>query len=544
LTRRTFLSFALIGSCALLAACQTPTAPVRPADPRAGLPTPEPKPTAPPTAAPRPTSEGTPTGDARADAWPPKRGGTLVIAADASPGILDPLAYQSLVMYDEHQELVPALAETWVNTSPTTWTFKLRQGVRFHDGTEFQAEDVKNWFETVRADLHPSDAQTRVKASGLAGVTVNGPYEIEVALGDGHGASLLPTFAALFGTALLHGRGDSGATAPFTPPGGTGPFKVAEYVLGSHARYAKFADYWEKGLPYLDEIVMRIVGDEDARVAALMAGEVAYARVGPTAAQRLKREPDITVLSSPGASQQVTLFNTQRPPFDDVRVRRAISLAVDRQAAIAGLLGGEGKLTGPIPTGLATWAPAPDALPYRRDLAMAKHLLTEAGHEAGFEATVTVQADRPGLVALSRLLAEQVRPLGITLRVAPGDDNAVDTALKGHTFDLATVGSVFMPDPDDYLTLGYLSRSPFDPSGWSGERFGAYSDLVSAARGVLDPGQRRQLYDQAVAIALDEVPAIWWLVENNLEAIRTSLKGYVPSYTGRMPGLKTAWLDR
>src|SRR5690606_23412120 len=112
---------------------------------------------------------------------------------------------------------------------------------------------------------------------------------------------------------------------------GSGPFRIAEYVPGRHVRYVKYADYWEKGLPYLDEVTLKIVPDEAARVSALLAGDVTYARVGPAAARSLRNEKRLTVLSSPGAGQRVTIFNTRRAPFDDARVRQAISLAVDRQ---------------------------------------------------------------------------------------------------------------------------------------------------------------------------------------------------------------------
>jgi peptide/nickel transport system substrate-binding protein len=544
LTRRALLSLVPIAACTLLGACQQPTSPIRSSDLRpAALPTPEPKPTTPPPTV-KPVAEGK-IGESRtavqsaAAAGPPKPGGKVVWAAEADPGSVDALAgagaaslrvwadlvYQSLVMYDENLRLLPGLAETWVNTGPTTWAFKLRQGVRFHDGTEFGAEDVRRWFEAAHVGLRPGERQPWFDA--ITRVDAAGKYEVEVTTRAPH-APLLSTFAALAGTGIMS-RATPGSNGSI--PAGTGPFMIAEYTPRSHVRYVKHGDYWEKGLPYLDEVLLKIVPDEGARVAALQSGDVTYARTSPRAAQGLKSDKNLVILSSPGAAQRLTVFNTRRAPFDDVRVRQAISLAVDRQAAIMMLLDGDGRLSGPIPSGLGAWGAAPTALPYRRDLSRARQLLEEAGHADGFEASITATTNDPGLVALGSLLAEQVKPLGITLKVSP------DAASS----DIKSVASDFLPDPDDYLTLGSTSRSPFNVAGWSNAR---YSELVDTARTVLDPGQRKLMYDEAVGILLGEAPAIWWFTENVVEVIHTSIRGYMSSFTGRRPGLKKTWLER
>jgi peptide/nickel transport system substrate-binding protein len=544
MTRRAMLSLLGVGACSVLGACQQPTSPIRASDMRPpALPTPEPKPTSPPPTV-KPVAEGKigesrTAGQSVAAVGPPKPGGKVVWAAEADPGSVDPLAgpdlaslrvwagvaYQSLVMYDENLRLLPGLAETWVNTSPTTWTFKLRQGVRFHDGSELGAEHVRRWFEAAQARVTSGASDARLNAIGK--VEQIGTYEMEVTTHAPH-APLLATFAALVGTAIA-----SPATAGSTGsiPAGTGPFEIADYAPNSHVRYVKHGDYWERGLPYLDEVLLKIVPDEAARVAALKSGDVTYARLSPRAAHSLKNDQNLVILSSPSAAQRITVFNTTRAPFDDVRVRQAVSLASDRQAAITTLLDGDGRLTGPIPGGLGNWGPPPSALPYRRDLDQARHLLEEAGHADGFEATITTTSNDPGLLALANLLAEQVKPLGISLTASP----------DASSFDIMVVGSDFLPDPDDYLTVGPTAHSPINVAGWSSPR---YTELVDTARTVLDPGQRRLMYDEAVGILLNEAPAIWWFTENVVEVIHTSIKGYASSFTGRRPGLKKTWLER
>jgi peptide/nickel transport system substrate-binding protein len=546
-----------MGVCALLAACQTPTSPVRPVDPRAGLPTPEPKPTAaPPAPAPKPTLSTTPgQGEAAAvPSGPPKQGGKLVAAAEAGPADLDPyadnslvarqawggLVYQGLVMYDEHLTLVPCLAEAWVNTGPTTWTFKLRQGVRFHDGSEFEAEDVRVWFERV---ARPAAAQSSTWPGVVARVEPRGRYEVEVTLAAPY-APLLASLAGLRRSAIaprgwLQRAGGSLKTTAV----GSGPFKIAEYVPGSHIRYVKHPDYWETGLPHLDEIVLEIEPTEQARAAALRSGQVRYAVLGPGAERPLRSETSLAVRSSPGPTQLVTQVNASRPPFDDVRVRQAIGLAVDRKQAVEKVLSGGGLLTGPMPTGHGTWALDPDALPYRHDPTEARRLLTDAGHSDGFEATIRLASDAPLASSLAALLTDQLRAVGIALRTERLDEAALGKARQTRDFDLLSENVDFLLDPDDYFRRYATGGSANGGDGfpiWANAR---YDEAIEQARSVLDPGQRKLLYDEAAGILLEEVPSIWWCTTNRVEILQTGVKGYAQTYTGLRTGLTAAWLD-
>lgn len=528
----------------MLAACQQPTSPSRSGvpTPLAPLRTPEPKPIQTPATASRPAAQATPA------LGPPKPGGSVVWAAEADPLDLDPFAatgfaalaawgdltYQSLVMFDENLKIVPCLAEAWrVSDDRLTWTFTLRQGVRFHDGSAFEAEDVKFWFERTTAP----DSPVKAAFGQIAKVEPTGKYEVAFTLGAPY-APFLATLAGLRGSAIVPRRWMQGAgAAARTSAVGSGPFRIAEYVPGRSIRYVRHGAYWEKGLPYLDEVRLEIIPDEARRVEALRSGRVKYAPVGPAAASQLKR--DLTVLSSAGPTQRLTVFNTRRKPFDDVRVRQAIALVVDRQAAIQQVVGGEGRLTGPVPTGHGEWAIPPESLPYRKDLALARHLMSEAGQADG---SIKTTPDVPSMFGTANLLAEQAQALGIALKVEQLDGAALAKAVAAQDFDIASVAVGFLPDPDGYFAPYTSSGGPGAPavSGW---QHAAYDDLVGQARMQLDPGQRRRLYDEAAAILLHEPPAIWWFSENTIEVLHPSIKGYRPSFTGRRPGLKKAWLD-
>jgi peptide/nickel transport system substrate-binding protein len=476
-------------------------------------------------------------------------------AAEADPVNLDPhtsasfssvqtwgdLTYQSLVMFDEHLEIVPCLAEAWtVSDDRLTWTFKLRQGVTFHDGSPFEAEDVTFWFDRTKAP--ETAAPYKSWFSQIAHVKPKGKHEVEFTLSAPY-APFLATFAAMRGSAMVPRRWMQRAgAAARTSAVGSGPFKIAEYVPGSRIRYVRHPDYWEKGRPYLDEVTFTIIPDEAQRVEALRSGRVKYAAIGPAAAQELKRE--LTVLSSAGPSQQLTSFNTTRQPFDDVRVRQAIALTVDRTAAIEQMLGGEGRLTGPMPTGHGDWPVPPNALPSGKDLARARELLAEAGYPDGFEATIKTTLDQPALFRTSSVLANQVQAIGITLHVERLAWGALAAAVEAGNFDLHATEIGFLPDPDHYFSL-YTSQAvlPGRPAftAWQHTR---YTEIVDQARTVMDPGARKALYNEATAILLHEAPSIWWFTENTIEAVHPSVKGYRQSFTGRRLGLKETWLDR
>ncbi|MGE3910745.1 MAG: ABC transporter substrate-binding protein [Chloroflexota bacterium] len=555
MTRRTILlrglaGLGITGLGGLIAACQQPTRPPRPSD---ATPIPA-RPTIQPTATlTRAAPDGKPSAQVTPTPGPPKPGGAIVWATDRDPLDLDPhtaastrgadawagLVYQSLVMFDENMRLMPALAEAWVMSDPTTWSFKLRQGVTFHDGTELEAEDVRYWFERLRATETASPYRDWYRR--VVKVEPQGRYEVVFTLSAPY-APLLAVLASLRGSAiaprkwLSSSRTDTKLTAV-----GSGPYKLAEYVPRSHVRYLRHREYWERSLPYLDEVTLQIVPDEQARLDGLRAGQFSATAVSPETALRLRADPTVPVRTSAGVWQQITWLNTRRPPFDDVRVRRAIALVADRPAVLkqAGL--GAGQLTGPLPTGLAGWALPPESLPYTRDLEQARQLLAEAGHPDGFEATIKAATDASPGPAIAQQFAGQLGEIGINLKVEQVTAAELAAAITAKQFEACVSRVEHLPDPDQYCTLLYHTAGSQNATSWSSR---AFDDLVDSARGIMDPGQRKALYDQAAGILLDEAPAIWWFTEQAHLALARDIRGYTPAISGRRAALKRTWLDR
>jgi len=533
-----------VAVAALLGACQQPILPSRPAADARPTPTPLPATPLRPTAEAKPAARAAPLVNV-------KRGGSIVWALEADPGDLDPhgpsslaslpvwgdLTYQSLVMFDENLKVTPCLAEAWTAASPTSWTFKLREGVKHHDGNEVDAEDVTFWYERLMA---PETASPfRREYSQIAKVEPTSRYEVTITLAEPY-APLLATLASMRGSAIGSRRWLASARgATRTAAVGTGPFRIDEYLPNSHLRYVRHADYWEPGLPYLNDVTVRIIPDEAERVAALRTGEVTYARLGPEAGRRLKSEKELDVLAASGPTQHLTTFNSGHPPFDNRQVRQAIGLAVDRRGALDRILLGEGKLTGPVPTGHGDWPLPLESLPYQRDLTRAKELLAEAGHADGLDATVRVPADDPIAVATATLLAEQVAEIGVRLTVERLARAEHARAVESRDFELVFRRTGFLPDPDGYLSPAFHTGGALNAASYSNPRV---DEVLDQARAVLDPSQRKALYDEASRIVLDETPAIWWFTQNTTEVLHSSIKGYRQSYTGRRLFLKQTWL--
>jgi len=568
-TRRSFLrsaaAFGGLGATALLAACQQTPAPAakpaesKPADaskPAAAAPTSAPaapaakpadsaaKPAAAPTSAPAAQAAPASAGGT------PKPGGSTVWTAEVDPVSLDPhktsnyssaqawgdLTYQSLVMFDEKMTLTPALAESWTNPSPTTWSFKLRQGVKFHDGSDFDAEDVKFWYDRLMAP--ETAAPYKSWFNTITKVEPKGTHEVEFTLGEPY-APFLASFAAMRGSAIVPRRW--GASADMTKQAvGTGPFKIVDFVPQSHIEYVRNPDYWEKGLPYLDKVTFKIASDEETRVAGLRSGQIKHAFISSEAAVRLKSDPNIVIMSSEGPSQRVTNLNTKRKPFDDVRVRQAIALTLDRASAIDKSLSGEGKLTGPMPTGHGTWFIPPEQLGYTRDVARAKALLAEAGYPNGFETTIKTTPDYPTMLSTSIIMADQLKEIGIKLNVQQMEWGTLVKDINSKDYDIHSNGNSFFPDPDSYMYLKYHTKGAQNFSSWENAQYDA---IIDKARTIMEPTERKKLYDEAQKILMDEAPLVWWFTENNIEAIHKSQKGYSQSFTGRRMFLKKVWVE-
>lgn len=513
------------------------------------------------TAAPAPTqavsAAATPTAPAAVPTVAPaavRRGGTLVIGADVNPVGLDPAlttAFSSVAIYEQlysslltleysTNKVKSDLAESWTQVDPNTVEFKLRQGVTFHSGRELTADDVKYTWERL------GNAKLTVPLRNYIGpgaeAQVIDKYTVRLRNEPVY-APLLSVVADRRPTAIVdrdvvEKNGDlQNADA------GSGPFKLVEYTPDVRVVLEKNGGYYEPDLPILDRIEFRIIPDEQARIAAIRAGEVDLTVLkDPKTAGVLRDEKDIVLSSVPSFWRSTPVINTRHKPLDDVRVRQALSYATDRQEIISTVLLGDGVPTGPIPPGETTWALPLDAgnFPtYQYNPDMARQLLKEAGADGvrlGIQAAPAYAPDIP----TAQVLQAQWKKVGIDLQVQQMEWAAVLKAQQDGTFDLNLTFNTNRPDPDTYVSV---AESRF------AQNYGKYNNpqmdaLIQKGRTSTDLATRKQIYNDVQRLFATEVPNLYLYVIKNYEPARSYVRGYVPMASGYRLALKETWLQK
>jgi peptide/nickel transport system substrate-binding protein len=330
-------------------------------------------------------------------AMQPVSGGTLVYAAGADPDSLDAANTDSnpgeavghmmnnyLVKFDAKVKIHPDLATSWTQSKDgLTWTFKLRKGVKFHDGTPFNAEAVKYNFDRFLGPEKP--LKSGLHDPIIKSVDVVDDYTVRF--------NLKAPFA-FFLNNLAHSA--SGIVSPAAHkkwgkdltlhPVGTGPFKFVEWVRGDHITLVRNDDYYE-GKPRLEKIIIRTVREDSARVLGLEAGDYdLIVRIPPEDVPRLMREGKVRIDAEQSNRALRIAFNVTKKPFDDVRVRQALNYAVDKESIVKNIYQGLAAVipdvVGPLNIG---YAPVKG---YGYDPAKAKKLLAEAGYPNGFKTTL------------------------------------------------------------------------------------------------------------------------------------------------------------
>ncbi|CAA9226883.1 MAG: ABC transporter, substrate-binding protein (cluster 5, nickel/peptides/opines), partial [uncultured Chloroflexia bacterium] len=297
------------------------------------------------------------------------------------------MIYDSLVAWDKDLNVQPALAERYETPDDKTWIWHLRQGVKFHNGKEVDADDVKYSMDLQAAPPEPG-IPSPFYPKTLTSVEVVDKYTVKFNM-----ASADPTVLGY----LAWGR-----YSPIVPKGlyeqvnvltegiGTGPFKLVEFVSNDRVVYTRNPDFWNPDLPHFDDMTLKVLPDESARVAALRSGEVHGCTVSADTAASLSNDPDITILSGLFAAPRVLQFTIKdnTKPWSNKQVRQAMSKAIDRQLIIENVYAGEAALTGPIAPGYGDW-PLPDEelanTWFKYDPDAARQLMSDAGFADGFE---------------------------------------------------------------------------------------------------------------------------------------------------------------
>ncbi|REJ35885.1 MAG: peptide ABC transporter substrate-binding protein [Bacillota bacterium] len=434
--------------------------------------------------------------------------------------------YDGLVTRGPDMQPVPELAESITQIDDTTWEFKLRRGVKFHDGTEMTAHDVA--FSINRYVREGAmGGQTSPRKDLLGPVTHADPvddYTVRVYLSQPWSVFLPYLVHHMVVPASV---GDGLVEHPI----GAGPFKFVEWVRGSHIVLERFDDYYG-GAPDLGRsgpapakrVIFRVIPENATRLAALMAGEIDIMAAVPVhAVPDIQRHPNLELRPVMGTRSYFTELNVRRPPFDDKRVRQAMNYAIDVNLVIDRLLDGLGQ---PLSTVLSplSFGHNDDLVPYPYDPDKARQLLAEAGYPNGFTFELSVEDRRRDVAEAYAFMLSQI---GVTARVRVwGDYNSMVDAMRRGELD------AMMTDWGD---------STMDPTGIfvpklrTGDRgnYGGYSNpevdrLIELAESTSDPRERATAYRAAQAIVYEDAPMIFEYITQELYAQNRALSGWDP----------------
>jgi peptide/nickel transport system substrate-binding protein len=402
-------------------------------------------------------------------------------AAAAIDEVVYSNVFEGLTRIGSDGSVLPALAASWdISDDGLTYTFHLREGVSFHDGSAFDAEDVKFSLDRARAE-DSTNAQKGLFAA-IASVDAVDATTVKVTLDH-------PV-----GNFLFHmGWGDAVMVAPETAadnathPVGTGPFKFSDWVQGDHVELTRNEDYWGEPVK-LDKATFKFISDPTAAFAAVMAGDIDAFPVFPAPENlaQFEADPRFAVVVGSTEGETILAMNNGRPPFDDIKVRQAFSHAIDRQAIIDGAMFGQGT---PIGSHFAPHNPAyvdlTGTYPYDPD--KAKALLAEAGHGDGL--TVSLKLPPPPYARRSgEIIAEQLKAIGVTAEITNLEwAQWLSEVFKGKDYDLTIVSHTEPMDIDIYARDDYYFDYHSD----------AFKAIMEELNNTTDPAKRDELLGDA-----------------------------------------------
>jgi peptide/nickel transport system substrate-binding protein len=488
----------------------------------------------------------------------PRRGGRLVWGLESDPAHVAPFggiltanhwakefAYDSLVEWDKNLNVRPALAEKFEILDKTSIRWTLRRGIRFHNGKELTAADVKYSVERMLNPPLPGSISTVAQVPAIDRVDVVSKYVFVLRLKQPD-ARVIGFFAWQ-------------RYAPIVPEGlydqinvargaiGTGPFRMLGYEPNDRIEYVRNARFWKAGLPYLASMQLKILGDEQARVAALRAGAIDGATLSVDVARSLAGDRNLTVLKGPNAAfreLQMTIKRGQDRPWHDQRVRLAVNHAINRADIIRRIYSGEAEYSGFVPPGYGPW-PLPDKelrdKYLKFDLPMARKLMADAGLARGFSVTMTTFAlqDYP---LISAVVQSQLRQINIDVNIVAQEAGTFAAANGRGDFDWDLTGRGMRGDVDGYVAEFHPAAPVFNI--WYPE----YRN-VAAWRGIgngriqLDPQKRLPIYQAAQRALLLNPVQIPLVAIKKYQVIRKRVNNMYVAFSDFNTGLRTVWLS-
>jgi peptide/nickel transport system substrate-binding protein len=429
--------------------------------------------------------------------------------------------YESLAVrtpdFAELQMLVAESIEP-VGSKPDAWTVRLKDGVEFHNGKTVGADDVIFSLKRITDPKDPKVGNSSISyidRDNLKKIderTVRIPLKLtNAAFADDLGQyfnAIVPT--------------------DYDPkkPVGTGPFKFQSFSPGQRSVFVKNPNYWQTGRPYADQLTIIDFPDDTARTNALLGGQVEAINNLPAAQlASIRGNPNLKVLSSPTGAWQPFTMRIDAAPFDDVKVRQAMRLIVDREQMVQQVLSGQGSVANDL---YARYDPmyASDLPQRKQDLEQAKSLLKQAGKE-GLSVELVTSPVFNGIVEAAQVFAEQAKGAGVNVKVRKVDTGTFygDNYLKWPFAQDFWASRVYLAQ----VAQGDLPNSPFNETHWGK---GKFESLINQARGTVDEAKRKEILHEAQQMQYDQGGYIIPYFSNIIDAYSAKIGGFVPAKSG------------
>jgi peptide/nickel transport system substrate-binding protein len=436
---------------------------------------------------------------------------------------------EALVKVDRNGKLVPWLAERWNTSDNKNYTFFLKRGVRFHNGRELKAADVKFVFDRA---LNPETKHPAVKQYEVIGdIIVKDDYTITFALKSTN-ANFLWTMARQ--GSVIYPR--EAVETLKSEPIGTGPYKLNEWVRGDRIVLVKNGDYHVKGLPKIDRVTLRFIPDANAALAALKAGDVDASMfgLGPEHIPDLQKDSRFQVIVGETTNDVIMSMNNSKKPFSDVRVRRAITHGINKPDVVKGAMFGLGRVIGTNVDPLNPYfVDMSGAMPY--DPAKAKKLLAEAGYPNGFETVLKVAPQYYYTVRTGEVLADQLQKIGVKIKIEQIEwGQWLSRVWKDADYDLTIIGHAEAWDIANYANAKYYFR--YDSA--------EFQKLFQESEVTVDDKARRELYVKMQKKLVEDAPVVWLYIHPRLAVTKKGLQGLwkdLPAGAGVMDLSEVSW---
>ena len=515
-------------------------------------------------------SEVTPDGEESAEA----EGGDLVMSFPTDIISMDPhgsedtpseqvrnTIYEGLVKHDENMDIIPGLATEWEQVDETTWEFKLREDVTFHDGSEFNAEVVKANIDRIQDVARASPREFILEM--ISEVNIIDDYTVEIVteypfsplLGNlSHGAGKMlskdlidedyqnaldeagldTTLEEYYEIREIGGEeheeiasqiSNSTGAIVEQKPVGTGYLQFDSRNPGETTKLVAYEDYWD-GPPTIDSAEFKAVSETNSRIAELETGTSDFiARSESNNIDRIESNENLTLEKTDALAIDYIGINTEKEPFNNKLVRQAITHAFDQEAVLSGVFNGSGTpAIGPLSPVTLGYDENLERLEY--DMDRARELLKEAGYEDGFDATIMVNEDNPERLDTAIWMQESLAELNINIDIEQVEWGAYLEMTGNGEHDMFVLGWSNPPaDPNHLLSTLFHSDmigSAGNRSFFSNEEFDA---LIDEGKKESDEGAREEIYKQAQEILIDEAPAIFIRYPENLNAYQSNISG-------------------